>query len=71
MLGLAEGPEWVEIMNRTNQPISLTGWTLTDDSGRVARFPDVVLVAEGYRVIASDREVLPDGWSPVAGWPTR
>jgi len=65
-----EGPEWIEILNRTAQPISLDGWTVTDASGREGKIPDEVLPAEGFRVLPPDKQLLPAEWVAVGNWPT-
>lgn len=45
--------DWVELYNPTDQPISLAGYTLSDDVDNPGLFalPDVTIPAGGYRVI--------------------
>jgi hypothetical protein len=52
-------PDWVEIFNGSGSPVSLTGWSLTDNAGDLAkwRFPTTLLPANSYLlVLASDRD---------------
>lgn len=43
-------PDYVEIHNRTNAPVSLEGWALSDKSDKLTRwrFPAITLPANGY-----------------------
>lgn len=44
--------EWVELFNPTGAPVSLAGWTLSDDSGRTHRFPEQALISPyGYYLL--------------------
>jgi hypothetical protein len=52
--------DWIELNNRTNEPIDLLGWHLTDTHAQPDEwtFPDVTLPAGGYLVVfasAKDR----------------
>lgn len=48
-------PEWVEIYNRTNQPINLRNWTIRDrNSGIRISSADLFLAGNSYLVISSD-----------------
>jgi len=55
-----EGPDsdadWIELHNTGAQPISLAGWSLTDDPAAPAkwRFPEVEVPAGGYLVVIAD-----------------
>ena len=46
--GDGRSPDWIEIHNPTNAPVSLDGWFLTDDSGDLDKwpFPPGVTLAE-------------------------
>jgi hypothetical protein len=48
-----DAPDWIELVNRGDQLIELTGWTITDDPARPARwvFPDVALGAGDYLLL--------------------
>lgn len=46
--------DWLEIYNRTDNAVDLTGWYLTDDSHRRFVFPTTLLPAHGYLVICED-----------------
>jgi hypothetical protein len=51
--------DWIEIHNPTATPIDLSGWSLTDDSTKLAKwhFPTVTLGAGGYlTVFASGKD---------------
>ncbi len=45
--------DWIELQNPTNQPISLAGWSLTDDAQQLTkwRFPSVTLQPGEYRLV--------------------
>lgn len=45
--------DYVELYNRSEQPVSLKGWCLSDDRENIARwqFPDVTVPAGGYLVV--------------------
>ncbi len=56
---LGESPDWIELYNRTTSPISLTGWSLTDDAARLDKwqFPPTLLSAQSFLVVfASGRD---------------
>jgi hypothetical protein len=60
----AEGghPDWIELHNPGDAPVTLTGWQLRDVAAKqVFTFPDVVLPANGYLMVlcASVPEVPP------------
>ena len=48
-----EFSDWVEVHNPSVNPVSLNGWTLTDNRGNLTKwqFPDVTIPANGYRVV--------------------
>lgn len=54
---LADGdgafPDWIELHNRNNSSVDLTGWYLTDDAANLTRwqFPRVVLAPDEYLVV--------------------
>jgi len=55
---LGNSPDWIEIFNSSSSAVSLTGWSLTDNAGNLAkwRFPSTLLPANSYLVVfASDR----------------
>ena len=56
---LGESPDWIEIHNPGTIPVSLTGWSLTDDAARLTRwkFPPTLIPSGGYLVVfASGRD---------------
>lgn len=56
---LGNSPDWIELHNRSNDPVSLTGWALTDNPARPGkwRFPQIMLAGRGYLVVfASGRD---------------
>ena len=60
-----EGPEWVEIVNTGDQPVSLTGWQLGDTGGTRSHAVDGqrFLPPGGYAVVSGNAgaSVAPDG----------
>ena len=46
-------PDYIEIHNRTNVPVNLEGWCLSDKSEKLMRwaFPDITLPADGYLAV--------------------
>ncbi len=54
--GTDEGQEWVEIYNPTNAAVDLSRWSLEDDDGRTATFPNgTSLAAHAVAVIIPHR----------------
>ncbi len=62
--------EWIELFNAGTAPANLAGWRLSDGVEYV--FPDVVLRAGEYLVVAADTSVFaarhPDVTNVVGGW---
>ncbi len=62
--------EWIELYNGGPGPVDLGGWSLADGVDYV--FPDVVVEAGGYLVVAADVNVFaakyPDVKNVVGGW---
>lgn len=48
-----EGNEWVEIVNTDVEPIDLTGWYITDASGKATNVGEVTLSPGAFHVIES------------------
>jgi len=48
--------EYLELFNRGDQAVNLEGWRL--DRGVVFTFPEVILEAMGYVVVAANRDAL-------------
>ncbi len=61
-----EGPEWVELLNRTARPLTLTGYKLTDGStiGTVQSAPAVP--PGGYVVLTGDTLAFRESWPGAA-----
>ena len=59
-------PDWVEVHNAGNEPVDVTGWTLTDDIKRLVpfTFPEMTLEPDQYVVIYCD-----DGLKNTPGYP--
>lgn len=54
----SDSSDWIEIYNRTVEPVDLAGWSLTDDAERRDKwvFPELVLQSGEYLVVfASDK----------------
>ena len=61
---LGNSPDWIELYNSGSTPVSLTGWSLTDDATKPAKwvFPATMLSARGYLVVfASGRNTNVNG----------
>ena len=61
---LGNSPDWIELYNSGSTPVSLTGWSLTDDATKPAKwvFPATMLSAGGYLVVfASGRDTNVNG----------
>jgi hypothetical protein len=61
---LGDSPDWIELYNGGDAPVSLTGWSLTDDATKPAKwvFPATMLSANGYLVVfASGRDTNVNG----------
>jgi hypothetical protein len=61
---LGDSPDWIELYNGGDTPVSLTGWSLTDDATKPAKwvFPATMLSANGYLVVfASGRDTNVNG----------
>ncbi|MFV2068142.1 MAG: CotH kinase family protein, partial [Pirellulales bacterium] len=45
--------DWIEIHNRTDEPVQLQGWYLTDDANELTRwtFPSIQLAPRGYQIV--------------------
>ncbi len=52
----ADCDDWIELCNRTDAAIDLTGWQFTDGAGHAYEFPpDTVLWPNSYLVLCQDR----------------
>jgi hypothetical protein len=61
---LGNSPDWIELYNGGSTPVSLLGWSLTDDATKPAKwvFPAAMLSANGYLVVfASGRDTNVNG----------
>ncbi|MDR0794459.1 MAG: lamin tail domain-containing protein, partial [Tannerella sp.] len=73
--GLKELPEteYIELLNASESPINLRGWSLIYDERVNMPFPDVILPVNGYAVLyRSSKEILIDNGGiaiPVANFP--
>ncbi len=56
-----EYDDWIELYNTTNNPIDLTGFTLSDNLGisTMWTFPDTFIAAQGYLIIWADDQIQP------------
>ncbi len=62
----AEGGDWLELYNRGTQPALLTGWYLTDNSGRRFTLPAARLAAGEYLVVCRRGERFRETYPEVA-----
>ena len=61
---LGNSPDWIELYNTTASPISLTGWSLTDDPTKLTKwqFPTTLLSGYSFLVVfASGRDTNVNG----------
>ena len=71
-------PEWVEIVNRSGNPIQLSGWTFEDSRNQVVFCDDTLfLQPDSFAVIVSDSSMFRELWTDVecpvlqpSSWPT-
>lgn len=72
-------PEWVELLNRSDQPVDLAAWSLRDRGGPVRRVGSTVTLPPGQRIVLTadapalrahyaDEEIM--CLEPAGGWPT-
>jgi len=63
-----ETSDWIELQNTTAEPVSLLGWSLTDDPlmPRHWTLPEVTIPAAGYLVVFASRKARnPTDGSPI------
>ena len=58
----APEPEWIEILNRGNEPVNLKRWQISDATATRHLLPssDLVLAAGGYLLLSKDSSALND-----------
>ena len=47
----AVGSEWIELKNITDEDINLSKYSISDNSGKLVKLPDVTIKANGYYVL--------------------
>ncbi len=54
--GYGDSPDWIELRNSGNEPVSLAGWGLSDDPDQPMKwtFPDVTLAPHAMLVVFAD-----------------
>ncbi len=57
--GIDGFPDWIELHNRGDEPVDLSGWSLTDDPDDLQRFmfSSAVLPAGGYLIVIASGDV--------------
>ena len=78
-----EYSDWIELYNNGNSPVSLHGYTLTDDINDTLKwqFPNITIPPGGFKIVfcsGKDRKPLTafqqvahiTGYTPVIGWNT-
>jgi len=48
-----ETPDWFELVNTSNNPVNLAGWTVSDNSASWV-FPDVSIAGNGYMIVVAN-----------------
>lgn len=75
IVDFSDYPDWIELENTTDQPVSLGGWYLSDDPARPLRwaFPSTAVIpAHGFLLVWVDGEdALPGQIHPRGYWPWR
>lgn len=60
-------PEWIEILNRSEVPVEITGWTTEDSKDRVVFCQDsLVLQPDSFALIVPDSDEFLQFWPQVA-----
>jgi|GEM_PF-2418398 len=54
--GTDNGNEWIEINNKTANPVSLNGWRITNGSGKTFTFPSSAIIPANGFIILTDQE---------------
>ena len=62
-----DSSDWLEIYNRSNAPVDLNGWTLSDDTEQPDQwtFPNITLAAGDYMVVWASDEDRTDPEAPL------
>lgn len=57
-----ENIDWIELYNASEETISLTGWSMTDDESNIEKFilPDIEIAPGAYRIIYATGEGYAD-----------
>ncbi len=50
--------EWIEIENASDAAVSLSGWSVTDASGKATALADEILAAGEYRIVTKPKGIL-------------
>jgi spore coat protein CotH len=55
--------DWIELYNKSDKPVSLNGWYLTDKEDEIERwqFPDVTIEPDGFLLIWADEDIEDEG----------
>ncbi len=68
-------PDWIELKNTTDQPVSLDGFLLSDDPAEPGKWgfpPGALIPAHGYFIVWADGHNAGPGEShPRGAWPWR
>lgn len=75
IVDFSDYPDWIELENTTDQPVSLGGWYLSDDPARPLRWAlpqTTVIPAHGFLLVWADgRDAIPGQTHPRGYWPWR
>jgi signal peptidase I len=64
--GMDGNYEWLELYNNTSSPITLSGWTITDNNSSDT-IPDLTLPAKGFAVVAAKEVGFKTNYSSFSG----
>lgn len=75
IVDFSDYPDWIELENTTDQPVSLGGWYLSDDPARPLRWAlpsTTVIPARGFLLVWADgKDAFPGQTHPRGYWPWR
>ena len=62
------GSEWIELKNITDKDINLSNYSITDNSDKLVKLPDVVIKANGYYVMYGSDTMLTSNGTLYTGF---
>ncbi len=62
------GSEWIELKNITDSDINLSKYSITDNSDKLVKLPDVVIKANGYYVMYGSDSIITNNGTLYTGF---